>query len=62
MAIVEDKLTAETKEELEQKVNWYFDRYHPNGYMTIEHSRGEMLDQEGNTVYYSRISRMSSCD
>lgn len=62
MAIIEKKLTAETQEELEKKVDWYFNRYHPLGYMTMEHKRGEMLDQDGNTVYYSKISRLSSCD
>ena len=62
MAIIYEKLTAETQEELDKQVEWYFKRYHPLGYMTMEHSRGEMLDEEGNTVYYSRITRMLSCD
>jgi len=62
MAIIEHKVEALTKEELEERVKNYFQYYHPSGYCTIDHGRGERVDADGVTVYYANITRLSSCD
>ena len=49
-------------EAFEERVKKYFGYYHPSGYCTIDHGRGERVDTDGVTVYYANITRLSSCD
>jgi hypothetical protein len=62
MAIIEKKIYAQTKDKLDEEVKRYFEHWHPSGYCTLEHERGELVDNNGDLFYYCKVSRLSSCN
>lgn len=58
MAVVAN-LTARTREELDEKVENYFNNFHPAGYGT---TLDEVFYDEEADIWKAKLSRLSSCD